>query len=315
VLLVQLRPCRRGRRAVPSTTFNARRLGGTWRLTPETPPALCSPALPPSCVAAPVETSRRRNPSVRFTVHAPAERVATIHDGMDVVTPDTARRPRPLRFLPVLAASVLATTAAFTFSSYMLAKLVGLLGLTRSGAITLDLLLFQPLVALPVLVIVLAQSDYAFSKIKATIALFAGHLVAYGARSYIDAVLSGQNGFPSADERRLVIIYGYLGWCIGPLVATVLLLMLSRPPSVTSLPQHSSPLEEPESEPISAIAVPQRPWGALGVYALMGGFAAYVLTDSLWFFVLASLGSLIAFGALVIGALWRAADRAAKPIS
>jgi hypothetical protein len=159
-----------------------------------------------------------------------------------------------LRLLPVLAATVLATTAGFTFSSYVLAKLEGLLGLTKSEAMTFDLLLFSPLVSLPVLVIVLAQSDYAFSRVKATIALFAGHLVAYG-RHYVDAVLSGPT-FPSADERRLVIIYGYLGWCIGPLVTTVLLLVLSRPQSVTSLPLHSSPLEEAASEPVSAIAFP-----------------------------------------------------------
>lgn len=230
---------------------------------------------------------------------------------MELVTPDRERWPRPLRFFPLLAASVLATTAAFTLSSYVLAKLVGLIGLTRSEATTLDLLL-QPLVSLPVLVIVLAQSDYAFSKVKATVALFAGHLAAYGARRYVDGVLSGQDGFPSADERQLVTIYGYLGWCIGPLMATLLLLMLSRPLSVTSLPRSSSSLEEPASERLSAVAVQLRPWGALGVYAPMGVLVAYVITGNVLFFVLASLGGLVVFGRLVTGTLWWVADRAAK---
>lgn len=233
---------------------------------------------------------------------------------MDVVTLDIERRPRALRFFPLLAASVLATTAAFTFSSYMLAKLVGLIGLTRSEATTLDLLL-QPLVSLPVLVIVLAQSDYAFSKVKATIALLVGHLAAYGARHYIDAVLSGQSGFPSAEERQFVIVYGYLGWCIGPLVATLLLLMLSRPPSVTSLPQSSSPPKEPVSEPVSAAALTLRPWSLVGLYALMGVLTTYVFTGSPVLFVLLTLGGLVVFGRLVIGALWWAADRAAKRTS
>lgn len=232
---------------------------------------------------------------------------------MDVLTSNTTGQPRPLRFLPVLAATVLAATAAFTFSSYMLAKLGGLLGLTRADAMTLDLLVLAPLVSLPVLVIVLAQSDYRFSRVKAAIALFVGHLVAYGARHYIDALLSGQNGFPNAGERRLIIIYGYLGWCIGPLVATILLLELSRLQSATSLPQHSSPLEEPTEPSVSTVPGVQGRWGTLvGVYAFAGVCAAYVFTDSLWFFVLATLVSTFVFGWLVVWSLWRAADRAEK---
>ena len=153
---------------------------------------------------------------------------------------------------------VLATTAAFTFSSYILAKLEGLLGLTESEAMTLDLLLLSPLVSLPILVIVLAQSDYAFSRVRATIALFAGHLRRIRSSSLHRSVLSGQNGFPSADERRLVILYGYLGWCIGPLVTTLLLLMLSRRQSVTSQ-SRSGPL----SNQLNPSATRRAPRGAL----------------------------------------------------
>lgn len=195
----------------------------------------------------------------------------------------------------------------------MLAKLQGLLGLTRPDAMTLDLLLLQPLVGLPVLVIVLAQSDYAFSKVKATVALFAGHLVAYGARHYMDALLSGQYGFPSQDERRLIILYGYLGWCIGPLAATSLLLMLSRPGAVAPLTRHpSSPERRLNARSGSASAAQ---WASIGAYILMGASAMYVLTDDLLFFMLTGFAGLVVFGGLVVGALWRAADRAEKHLS
>ena len=129
-----------------------------------------------------------------------------------------------------------------------------------------------------------------------------GHLVAYAARHYIDTPpRSGQNGFPSAGERRLIIIYGYLGWCIGPLVATILLLELSRLQSATSLPQHSSPLEEPTEQSVSTVPGVQRRWGTLvGVYVFAGVCAAYVFTDSLWFFVLATFPSMFVFCLLVV---------------
>jgi hypothetical protein len=138
-----------------------------------------------------------------------------------------ASEDRPLSFLPLLAASVLATTAGFTFSSFVMAELQGTFALTRHDARLLDLLVLAPLASLPVLLLVCRASGYAVSSAFATLALFVGHLIAYLVRSYIDGVINSTS-FPSDDERSAVITYGYLGWLVGPLVTTALLLLLDR---------------------------------------------------------------------------------------
>ena len=128
----------------------------------------------------------------------------------------TASEGRPLSFLPLLAASVLATTAGFTFSSFVMAQLQGAFALTRDDAKLLDVLVLAPLASLPVLVLVLRRSDFAVSTAIATVSLLVGHVIAYVVRSYIDGILSG-NTYPSEDERSAVIAYGYLGWLVGRL--------------------------------------------------------------------------------------------------
>jgi hypothetical protein len=139
-------------------------------------------------------------------------------------TPAEARR---LPFLPLLAASVLAATAGFTFSSFVLAELQGTLPLTREDARLLDLLVLTPLAGVPVLVLVLRQSGYAASVALAAIALFVGHVIAYAVRSHMDGIVTGHT-FPTDDERAAVIAYGYLGWLVGPLATTGTLLALRR---------------------------------------------------------------------------------------
>lgn len=137
-----------------------------------------------------------------------------------------ATETRPLRFLPLLAAAVFASTAAFTLSSFVLAELAGTTRLTRSEARFLDLLVLAPLAGLPVLLIVLRHAGYAVSVLRAALALLVGDLVAYGVRSYIEGILTSP-GFATDDERSAVIAYGYLGWLVGPIVITVALLALS----------------------------------------------------------------------------------------
>jgi hypothetical protein len=122
---------------------------------------------------------------------------------------------------------VLAATAGFTLSSFVLAEVQGTLPVTREDARLLDLLVLTPLAGVPVLVLVLRQSEFAVSIALAALALLAGHLLAYAVRSYVDGIVSG-SVFPSEDERAAVVAYGYLGWLVGPLATTATLLALAR---------------------------------------------------------------------------------------